>query len=251
MAKILLIDDEDNIRMMVRLALQQKHTVEQARDGNEGLELFGAGVGWDLVLLDYRMPGMNGMDVLDAMRAKRPRVNVIIISAFGTPDLFRDAMQHGATDFLRKPFTIDMLRGSVQAALAHQSDALWAEPEPTLVGGSLTFESSTLNGYRIKFRTGSCVKAQGETLYTFAVQTPEGQSQACTVLLPGYIPELVRAQTNRDTLPAGDRFWEGMCEEALSNYLWQNGGVPQDGVLRITELTPDLQGWISAVIQHT
>jgi CheY-like chemotaxis protein len=251
MAKILLIDDEDNIRMMVRLALQQKHTVEQAHDGAEGMELFGTGGGWDLVLLDYRMPGMNGMDVLTAMRAKRPNINVIVISAFGTLDLFRDAMKQGATDFLRKPFTIDMLRGSVQAALAHQSTAVWSEPEPTLVGGRLTFESSTLNGYRIKFRTGSSIKAQGETIYTFAVQTPQGQSRACTVLLPGYIPELVRAQTNRDSLPAGDRFWEGMCEEALSNYLWQNASVPVDGVLRITELTPDLHSWISAVIQHS
>lgn len=88
----------------------------------------------------------------------------------------------------------------------------------------------------------------GECIYTFNVLTPDGGSEPCTVLLPAYIPELVRCRTNRETLPAGDRFWEAMAEEVLSNHLWQNAEVPVGGVLRVTELTPDLERWISAVI---
>ena len=64
MARILIVDDENNIRMMVRLALQHVgHTVETAADGAEGLQKFGNGSNFDLVLLDQRMPGLEGLDV--------------------------------------------------------------------------------------------------------------------------------------------------------------------------------------------
>ena len=66
MARILVVDDENNIRMMVRLALQHVgHTVTVAADGPEGLEKFGNGDEIDLVVLDQRMPGMEGIDVLN------------------------------------------------------------------------------------------------------------------------------------------------------------------------------------------
>ena len=62
MARILLIDDEKNIRLMVRTALVHVgHEVDTAADGPEGLEKFGRGQSWDLVLLDHRMPGMEGL----------------------------------------------------------------------------------------------------------------------------------------------------------------------------------------------
>src|SRR5689334_9257581 len=114
MARILMVDDEHNIRMMIRLALQHDgHTVEAAADGSEGLEKFGDGSAWDLVLLDQRMPGLEGMAVLRQMRYYDADARVIMITAFGTVDLAVDAMKAGATDFLRKPFTADTLRGAI------------------------------------------------------------------------------------------------------------------------------------------
>ena len=117
MARILIVDDENNIRMMVRLALQHVgHTVETAADGTEGLQKFGSGSSFDLVLLDQRMPGMEGLDVLKQMRYQHPAAKIIMATAFGTIDLAVDAMKSGATDFLRKPFTAETLRGAVQTA---------------------------------------------------------------------------------------------------------------------------------------
>ena len=118
MARILLIDDEANIRMMVKMALEQKkHSVETAADGPDGLIKFGTGTGWDLVLLDHRMPGMDGIDVLHELRRRDPKCRVVMITAFGTFQLARTAIEAGATDFLRKPFTIETLRDFVAAAL--------------------------------------------------------------------------------------------------------------------------------------
>jgi DNA-binding NtrC family response regulator len=141
MARILIIDDESNIRMMLRLALQHVgHTVETAADGPEGLEKFGeGGAAWDVALLDQRMPGMEGLEVLREMRRRDPDARIIMITAFGTIDLAEEALQAGATDFLRKPFTVDTLRGAVQAALTGGAPAreetasflsLWAEGNP-------------------------------------------------------------------------------------------------------------------------
>jgi len=121
----------------------------------------------------------------------------------------------------------------------------WRIPKPT---GGMNLESTTLNGYRIRYQSGCPTRGAGETQYTFNVVGPLGVATICTVVLPDYIPELVRAETGREHLPAGRRFWEAMCEETLSNYLWQNAAVPVSGLLRVTELTPDLERWISAVI---
>ncbi len=128
MARILIVDDENNIRMMVRLALQHVgHTVETAADGTEGLQKFGNGSNFDLVLLDQRMPGLEGLDVLKQMRYQHPTAKIIMATAFGTIDLAVDAMKSGATDFLRKPFTAETLRGAVQSAL---KDNAFQRPTP-------------------------------------------------------------------------------------------------------------------------
>src|SRR2546423_33647 len=129
MARILLVDDESNIRMMIRLALQHVgHSVETAADGPEGLDKFGDGAGFDLTLLDHRMPGMEGLEVLREMRRRDPLAKIIMITAFGTIDLAVDAMKAGATDFLRKPFTADTLRRAVDAALQDAETAEEAAP---------------------------------------------------------------------------------------------------------------------------
>ncbi|KAG8526094.1 uncharacterized protein KY384_000086 [Bacidia gigantensis] len=235
MAHILVVDDEANIRMTVRLALQHSgHTVETAADGPEALEKFGLGGGWDLVLLDQRMPGMEGLDVLRQMRGHAPKARIIMATAFGTIDLAVEAMKSGATDFLRKPFTLETLRGAVEAVL---------EPPVAASPSGITFGSTTINGYRITFQADAGQKMGGGFQQPFTVRDPLGAEQTCRVALPVVFVELVKAHTDREQMPGGDRFWQAICEEWLANYLWQNAAFPE-GVLRVEEYTTGLRRFV-------
>ncbi len=242
MAHILVVDDEANIRMTVRLALQRVgHTVETAADGAEALEKFGLGGGWDLVLLDQRMPGMEGLEVLRQMRQKAPKARIVMATAFGTIDLAVEAMKSGATDFLRKPFTLETLRGAVEAALD-------AAPETPAVMGGITFGSTTINGYRITFQLNSGLKLGGAFQQPFTVRDPLGAEQVCKVALSTVFIEMVKAHTDCDSLPGGDRFWQALCEEALANYLWQNAAFPEE-VLRVDDYTTGLRRFVESALQ--
>ncbi|MDE2125794.1 MAG: response regulator [Armatimonadetes bacterium] len=240
MARILLVDDETNIRTMVRLALiHAGHMVETAADGDEGLKRFGDGSGVDLVLLDQRMPGMNGLEVLREMRRRNPAARVIMATAFGTIDLAVDAMKAGATDFVRKPFTNETLQSAVSAALT-------SSPQPG--GGGVTFGSTTINGFRIQFDPSTSRHDTTGYRQQFQVRSPDGVDAGCLVVLPSYLIELVKARTDRETLPGGDRFWQALCEEALANYIWQHAEPPVGGRLRVEELSSGLRRFVDAVL---
>lgn len=241
--RILVIDDESNIRMMVRLALRHVgHTVETASDGAEGLEKFGEGAEWDLVLLDHRMPGLTGLEVLREMRRRDPDARVIMITAFGTIDLAAEAMQAGATDFLRKPFTADMLRDAVNAAIA--------VPAPAPAESSASYDAG-INGFRIEAQTGTGTAGQGEVRWSFSVRDPRGEARDCAVLLPAPVVERVKAHARRDRMPdvfEQHLFWQSLCEEALANYVWQNAEFPPDRVLRVDELTAGMRRRVEAAV---
>jgi CheY-like chemotaxis protein len=241
MARILVVDDEANIRMMIRMALQKDgHVVEQASDGPEGLERFGNGTGWDLVLLDQRMPGMEGLEVLREMRDRDPKARLVMITAYGTIDLAINAMKAGATDFLRKPFTLEMLRGAVKAAIN--------EPAGTgQVAEGTIISFSTLNGFRIESHRQPGEREGSELMYHFTVRSPSGEVKACSVSLPAYVMELVKAHAGCEQLPGGDSFWQGFSEEALANYIWQNAQPPAER-LRVQEFTSGLRRWADAVL---
>jgi DNA-binding NtrC family response regulator len=188
--KLLIIDDEANIRMMMRLALEHVgYTVDTASDGAEGLVKYGAGDKWDLVLLDQRMPGLTGLEVQREIRKRSPRAKMIMTTAFGTIDLATKAMEAGAADFLRKPFTAETLRAAVKAALERKPDA----DKPShdgLLGG---FARTTINGYRLEHCTEIHDRHVGEVICSYKVYRPEGDWVNCKVILPAYVMELVKA----------------------------------------------------------
>lgn len=246
MAHILVVDDEHNIRMMIRLALQHAgHEVETASDGSEALDKFGDGTKWELVLLDQRMPGLEGLTVLKQMRYHSPAARVVMITAFGTIDLAVEAMKAGATDFLRKPFTAETLRGAVDTALERASPHAASSADAS---SSLTFCMTTVNGFRLESKSGPPARIDENLAYLFMVRTPEKASVECTVVLSRYVMELVKAHTDRDAVPGGARFWQAVCEEALANYLYQNAAPPPDGILRVDEFTTGLRRWVDAVL---
>jgi DNA-binding NtrC family response regulator len=118
MDNVLVVDDERNIRALVSRVLGQDQVeVHGAGTGKEGLQMADE-VSPDLVLLDLRLPDMDGMDVLRAMRSRYPEVAVIIITGFGQIQSAVEAIKVGATDYLEKPFEhVEKLKLAVGRAL--------------------------------------------------------------------------------------------------------------------------------------
>jgi two-component system nitrogen regulation response regulator GlnG len=106
-ARILVADDEDSLRWVLEKGLRQAgHDVTAVADGEAALRAFESD-GFDLVFLDVKMPGMDGLTVLERLRALRPDVYVVVMTAHGTMETAIKAMQHGAYDYLTKPFDLD------------------------------------------------------------------------------------------------------------------------------------------------
>ena len=247
--RILVIDDETNIRAMIRLALTHAgYDVDVASDGIEGLQAYGQGENHDLVLLDQRMPGMPGIDVLREILRRNPQARLILITAFGTIDLALEAIQAGASDFLRKPFTTDMLRMAVKSALDKPVASLSAVPVGMVCR---EFTRTTINGFGFELDRQSSDDGLGDLNCVFDVHRADGPSSEVRVFLPAYVIELAKAYADCEKVPGEERFWTAMCEEALANYLWQNAEMPPDNVLRIEDLTPTLQRWLDSVTTVT
>src|SRR4051812_25292941 len=165
--RILIIDDEENIRRVTRLTLEAAgYEVGEACDGGQGLETFGDGAAWDAVLLDQRMPGMDGLETLRHIRQRNGGARVIMATAYASIELAVDAMKLGATDFVRKPMTPEILRNAVAAALAKKiaapkvtQDSAAAMPEPASPG---TVRTITLNGFSILDEADEKSKAPNE-----------------------------------------------------------------------------------------
>ena len=105
--KVLVVDDEESVRSMISVLLQKEgYQVSSAQDGQDALDLLGE-QSFDLVLSDIRMPRMDGLGLLDRIRALYPDITVIMMSAFGTVDLAVEAMKRGAYDYISKPFKPD------------------------------------------------------------------------------------------------------------------------------------------------
>ena len=113
-----MVDDERNIRTLVaRVLAPDQVEVQGASTGNEGLQMADE-MSPDLVLLDLRLPDMDGMDVLRTLKNKHPGVAVIIITGFGQIQSAVEAIKVGATDYIEKPFEhLEKLKLAVSRAL--------------------------------------------------------------------------------------------------------------------------------------
>jgi DNA-binding NtrC family response regulator len=114
---ILIVDDEPlNLDLLEQELADLGYAVEKADGGKAALEKLSANPA-DLVLLDYQMPGMNGIEVMSEIKKKDPALPVIIITAYGTIERAVEAIKSGADDFITKPFDPDHLAVVVNKAL--------------------------------------------------------------------------------------------------------------------------------------
>ena len=117
MSKILVIDDQKSIRNTLHEILEyEKHEVSLAATGPEGLELFAAHK-FDIVLCDIKMPGMDGMEVLQHLMEQSNDTPVIMISGHGNIDTAVEAIKKGAYDFIEKPLDLNRLLVTIRNAV--------------------------------------------------------------------------------------------------------------------------------------
>ncbi|MBR3287713.1 MAG: sigma-54-dependent Fis family transcriptional regulator [Bacteroidales bacterium] len=120
MSKILVIDDERSIRNTLKEVLEyEDHEVAVAVDGMDGLAQFAAGK-FDLVLCDIKMPGMDGVEVLEKIMEQQPDTAVVMISGHGTVDNAVESIKKGAFDFIQKPLDLNRLLITVKNAMDRQ-----------------------------------------------------------------------------------------------------------------------------------
>jgi DNA-binding response OmpR family regulator len=114
------IDDEDSIRtVLARSVAKLGFTASQASDGPQAIAQFESDPGlYTLVLLDFKLPGMDGSEVLSRLRKIRPDVRVIIMTGLSRQEALEQFAGQGLAGFLQKPFSLGALFAELRAALA-------------------------------------------------------------------------------------------------------------------------------------
>lgn len=114
---VLLVEDELNVAKGLEMVMREEgYDVDMADTGQGALDKFRAGQ-FDLLVADLRLPDMDGMDVIQRVREKRPRTNVVIITGHPSVSSAVQAVKLGVSDYLRKPFTEDEFKTAVKSAL--------------------------------------------------------------------------------------------------------------------------------------
>jgi two-component system response regulator AtoC len=149
---VLVVDDEEDIRHMLTMLLEKEnYRVETATDGQKALqELMIAD--YDLVICDVRMPDLGGLELLDELEERGIETTVIVMSAFGNRELALEAIEHGAYDYIDKPFNNDEILLTIEKAeerlqlrqeneqlterLAEASSSIVEEAFPNIIGES-------------------------------------------------------------------------------------------------------------------
>jgi nitrogen regulation protein NR(I) len=136
---ILIIDDEPNIHYSFQKILPSEYTLLSAKRAEEGIEKLRKEIP-DVVVMDIRLPGMDGLDALKAMREIDSRIPVIMMTAFGTVNTAITAMKFGAYEYFLKPFDVTKMRSIIQKAL-ETSDLM--RRQVYVAGDTTAFENGT------------------------------------------------------------------------------------------------------------
>jgi DNA-binding NtrC family response regulator len=121
MAKLLIVDDEESYRQVLSVVFQgEGYAVATASNGRAALQYLENNP-CDIVISDVRMPDMDGIALLKAVRALSLEVGMVMTTAFGTIETAREAFKLGADDFIQKPFNNEELKLIVRRTLERQA----------------------------------------------------------------------------------------------------------------------------------
>lgn len=127
--KVLVVDDDPVVGQSFKRVLSGKgYAVITAEDGYDALAKLQAG-NYDVVFTDLRMPGMNGLDVAEQIKARQPWTPVVIVTGYGSRRSEERARAAGVSDFLHKPLSPEMIEDSTQRALSQAAPPVVARPE--------------------------------------------------------------------------------------------------------------------------
>ncbi len=115
---LLIVDDEQDMLQLLRRSLEPELSckVQTAASAEQALQLLAGNI-FDLVLADIKMPGMNGLQLLELIKKDKPELTVVMMTAFGHIEMAVQAMKRGAYDFITKPFDLDALVLRLEKAL--------------------------------------------------------------------------------------------------------------------------------------
>ncbi|MFD0713150.1 response regulator [Paenibacillus sp. GCM10027626] len=123
--KVLIVDDQNGIRvLLMEVFSSEGYVTFQASNGKLALEIVRSETP-DLVLLDMKIPGMDGLEILKHIKAINKEIKVIMMTAYGELDMIKEATDHGALMHFTKPFDIDEIRVAVNMQLRGGESGNW------------------------------------------------------------------------------------------------------------------------------
>src|SRR5579859_3163142 len=117
---LLVVDDEDGPRQSLRVIFKDDYQVLMASDGPSAIALAQSNK-VDVAVLDIRMAGMSGIEVLERLKFVNPEIEAIMMTAFETTDTIRQALRLRACDYINKPFDLGTIRAAVGAAMQRRT----------------------------------------------------------------------------------------------------------------------------------
>ncbi len=126
MANILVVDDEDTVRNNLFELFAIQHTCHMAATAEQALTYLSVEQ-YDVVVTDYQMPGLSGLDLLANVKGSQKHTPVILISGLSTKERAQQLIQMGAFDYVVKPFTLGEIEDVVKKAIAHREELLKAD----------------------------------------------------------------------------------------------------------------------------
>ena len=215
MSNILIVDDEQSYRQLLSLVFEgDGHLIRTASNGREALELLQAEPA-DIVISDVRMPDMDGIEMLSAVRDSHPDLGVVLMTAFASVETAREAFKLGADDFIQKPFDVEELKLIVKKTLEKQA----------LIDENRAFKRAQRERGSIKNIVGNSGKMQA--IFQMIETVAEVQSTVLITGESGTGKELV-ARAIHDMSPRAERpfisincgaFTETLLESELFGYV--------------------------------
>ena len=139
MRLLVIEDDVRSAQYLVRGLAESGHVADHVANSADGLAMAGEGI-YDVVVLDRRMPGLNGIDFMTALRQRDPQLPVLMVSALGGTQQRVEGLRAGADDYLAKPYAFAEILARIET-LARRNDA--SRRQPALTVGDLRLDMGT------------------------------------------------------------------------------------------------------------